>query len=505
MEQNHTHNEIALKVIGATKSFGGVTVLDHVDFTLYKGEVNVLMGENGAGKSTLIKIISGAYIPNAGSIELDGELLLSFSPSRRLKKGISVVYQELNLIETLSAYENIFTIDQLVKKKGPVKILDRQAMIRQSRELLDMIGAHFDVTIPVKNLSVAQRQMVEIAKALRMDSKVIILDEPSAVLTDLEVEKLFQVIKKLREKGLAICYISHRMEEIMQIGDRVTVLRDGKLIGCKNLHTEKVTIDDIISMMVGHSMEQQFPKQQFEKGEELLRVENLSCGKRFQDVSFSLHKGEVLCFAGLVGAGRTEVAKTIFGALPKTGGKIYFQGKETVIKNPADAIGIGISLVPEDRKEEGLFLSASLYSNLMIASIKKFTKHGIFQKNKIKKICHDISQSLHLNTSNLDMNAGNLSGGNQQKISLGKWLVADSKLVIFDEPTRGVDVGAKVEVYNLINKLLEDGVGVIMISSELPEVLGMSDRILVMQEGTLMGELTRDEATQEKIMHLATR
>ncbi|MBC5726214.1 sugar ABC transporter ATP-binding protein [Agathobaculum sp. NSJ-28] len=505
MKQNIKMNDIALEVTGATKMFGGVTVLDHVDFTLRKGEVHILMGENGAGKSTLIKIIAGAYIPNAGSIKLNGEPILTNSPIEALEKGISVVYQELNLVEPLSAYENIFAVNQIVKKHGPLQILDRQAMIQRSRELLEMIGANIDVTVPVNELSVAQRQMVEIAKALRMNSKVIIFDEPSAVLTDIEVEKLFTVIRKLKENGMAICYISHRMDEIMQIGDRVTVLRDGKLVGCRDFHEEEITIDDIISMMVGHPMDQQFPKQFFERGEEILRVENLSCGKYFQNVSFSLHKGEVLGFSGLVGAGRTEVAKTIFGALPKTEGKIYFFGKEISVKNPSDAIKLGISLVPEDRKEEGLFLSHSLYSNLMIAAVDNFTKHGVFEKSKIETICHNISRKLHLNTDNLDLNAENLSGGNQQKISLGKWLVANSKLVIFDEPTRGVDVGAKVEVYNLINKLIEDGIGVIMISSDLPEVLGMSDRILVMHEGRPTGELLRADATQEKIMKLATQ
>ena len=478
MEQYTNHNDLALEVNGATKIFGGVTVLDHVNFSLRKGEVHILIGENGAGKSTLIKIIAGAYIPNAGVIKLNGETITVNSPLEALERGISVVYQELNLVETLSAYENIFMVNQIVKKAGPFQILDRQAMIQRSRELLEMIGANIDVTIPVKELSVAQRQMVEIAKALRMNSKVIIFDEPSAVLTDVEVEKLFTVIRNLKQQGIAICYISHRMDEIMQIGDRVTVLRDGKLIGCHDIHKEHITIDDIIRMMVGHPMDQQFPKQIFERGEEILRVKDLSCGDLFQNVNFSLHRGEVLCFSGLVGAGRTEVAKTVFGALQKTGGSIYYFGKEISPKRPSDAIRLGISLVPEDRKEEGLFLSASLYSNLMIAA---------------------------LNTENLDLHAENLSGGNQQKISLGKWLVANSKLVIFDEPTRGIDVGAKVEVYNLINKLVADGIGVIMISSDLPEVLGMSDRIVVMHEGKVTGELLRNEATQEKIMKLATR
>ena len=505
MEQYTNHNDLALEVNGATKIFGGVTVLDHVNFSLRKGEVHILIGENGAGKSTLIKIIAGAYIPNAGVIKLNGETITVNSPLEALERGISVVYQELNLAETLSAYENIFMVNQIVKKAGPFQILDRQAMIQRSRELLEMIGANIDVTIPVKELSVAQRQMVEIAKALRMNSKVIIFDEPSAVLTDVEVEKLFTVIRNLKQQGIAICYISHRMDEIMQIGDRVTVLRDGKLIGCHDIHKEHITIDDIIRMMVGHPMDQQFPKQIFERGEEILRVKDLSCGDLFQNVNFSLHRGEVLCFSGLVGAGRTEVAKTVFGALQKTGGSIYYFGKEISPKRPSDAIRLGISLVPEDRKEEGLFLSASLYSNLMIAAVNTFTKYGIFQKTKIQSICHDISRRLHLNTENLDLHAENLSGGNQQKISLGKWLVANSKLVIFDEPTRGIDVGAKVEVYNLINKLVADGIGVIMISSDLPEVLGMSDRIVVMHEGKVTGELLRNEATQEKIMKLATR
>ncbi len=504
VDKQEMQKEAVLRVTGATKTFGGVMVLDNVELTLYAGEVHVLIGENGAGKSTLIKIISGAYIPNAGRIEMAGETVEISSPIDAIRAGISVVYQELNLVETLSAYENIFLYDQIVRKRGFVNVLDKQVMIEKSKELLASIGADIDVTVPIRTLSIAQRQMIEIAKALRMNSKVVIFDEPSAVLTEVEVEKLFEVIERLKKKGISICYISHRMDEIMRIGDRITVLRDGKRIGCKSIREENVTIDDIIKMMVGRELSQQYPKTEFIRGEELLRVEHLSCGNYFNDVSFSLYSGEILCFSGLVGAGRSEVAKTIFGALPKTDGKIFLQGEEMKVKSPDEAIALGIALVPEDRKDEGLFLSASLYSNLVVASIKNFTKHHIMQFGRIKEACREIGKKLRLNTDNFNLKAGNLSGGNQQKIALGKWMIANPKLIILDEPTRGVDVGAKAEVYRLINELVEEGIGVIMISSDLPEVLGMSDRVIVMHEGRVTGTLDREEASQVSIMKLAT-
>ncbi len=494
---------IILRMRKINKSFAGVHALQNVDFDLNKGQVNVLLGENGAGKSTLIKIITGAYSCDAGEIELYGKPYRCKSAIDAQRMGISVVYQEFNLMPKMKVYENIF-ISNGITKNGFLHILDRKEMIARSNELLKSLGANFKATEVVANLGVAQKQMVEIAKALSFDAKLIIFDEPTAVLTAPEIRQLMDIIRKLKAQGIGIVYISHRLEEIYEIGDIVTILRDGKNVCVLDLQEKQYSVDEIIAHMVGRTLKEKFPKQHFELGEEILRVERLSSPDRFDNVSFTLHKGEILSMAGLVGAGRTEVAKTIFGALPKSSGKIFLYGQEIIIQEPADAIRNGISLLPEDRKDEGLVQNLAIEVNLMMVDYKRFQKRGVFRKNLKQKYCLAMAERLTLNTRNMHMRVSDLSGGNQQKVSLGKWLFGDCKVIILDEPTRGVDVGAKVEIYNAINNLVQQGIGVIMISSEMPEILGMSDRILVMCEGRITAEILRKDATQESILKYAT-
>ena len=492
-----------LKMRGICKSFAGVHALQNVDFDLNPGEVNVLLGENGAGKSTLIKIITGAYSCDSGDVELYGKPYHCKSAIDAQHMGISAVYQEFNLMPKMKVYENIF-ITNKITKNNPLHTLDRREMIARSEELLKTLGANFSATETVADLGVAQKQMVEIAKALSYNARLIIFDEPTAVLTAPEIRQLMDIIRKLKAQGIGIIYISHRLEEIYEIGDRVTILRDGKNVCALDLREKQYSVDEIIAYMVGRTLEEKFPKQHFDRGEEILRVEHLSSPGRFEDVSFTLHRGELLSMAGLVGAGRTEVAKTIFGALPKSGGKVYLMGQELNIREPADAIRYGISLLSEDRKDEGLVQNLSIESNMMMVDYKKFQRRGIFRKELREKYCLEMAERLRLNTRNMQLKVSSLSGGNQQKVSLGKWLFGDCKVIILDEPTRGVDVGAKVEIYNAINSLIQQGIGVIMISSEMPEILGMSDRIIVMCEGRKTGELLRADATQEIILKYAT-
>jgi len=492
-----------LKMRGICKSFAGVKALQNVDFDLKPGEVNVLLGENGAGKSTLIKIITGAYTADAGDVELYGQPYHCKSAIDAQQKGISAVYQEFNLMPKMKVYENIFITNKITKNNF-LHTLDRREMIARSEELLAMLGANFKATETVTDLGVAQKQMVEIAKALSFNAKLIIFDEPTAVLTSPEIRQLMDIIRKLKAQGIGIVYISHRLEEIFEIGDRVTILRDGQNVRVLDLHERQYDVDEIITYMVGRTLEEKFPKQNFARGEEILRVEHLSSPGKFEDVSFTLYKGELLSMAGLVGAGRTEVAKTIFGAYPKSSGKVYLYGKELDVREPKDAIRCGISLLSEDRKDEGLVQNLPIETNMMMVDYKKFQKNGIFRKELKQKYCLEMAERLKLNTRNMQMRVSGLSGGNQQKVSLGKWLFGDCKVIILDEPTRGVDVGAKVEIYNAINSLIQQGIGVIMISSEMPEILGMSDRIIVMCEGKKTGELLREEATQETILKYAT-
>ena len=500
---NETAHEICLSMQGICKSFAGVKALDHVSFDLRRGEVNALLGENGAGKSTLIKIVTGAYVADEGTVSFYGKEVPIKHGIDAKACGVSAVYQEFNLMPKMKVYENIFISDVIFRNRF-LKTVDRREMIRRSDELLASLGATFRSTQTVAELGIAQRQMVEIAKALSANANIIIFDEPTAVLTESEIEQLFMTIRKLRDQGIGIVYISHRLEEIFQIADRVSVLRDGKNVGVCDLHKEELTVDMLIRMMVGRTLEERFPKEHFERGEEILRVENLSSPGRFENVSFSLYRGEILSMAGLVGAGRTEVAKTIFGEYPRSSGRVFLNGKELHIRSPQDAIREGISLLSEDRKDEGLVQKMSIKNNMALVDYKRFQRHGIFRNDLMDRLCLEMSQRLELNTRNMDLKVSALSGGNQQKVSLGKWLFGECKVIILDEPTRGVDVGAKVEIYNAINALVRQGVGVIMISSEMPEILGMSDRIMVMCEGHKTGEISREEASQELLLKYAT-
>ena len=486
-----------IRAEGVRKEFPGVLALNDVDFTLRSGEVHVLLGENGAGKSTLIKIFSGLYKKDGGRIFIDGKETEIGTPLEALKLGISTIYQEFNLVQTLTVAENIF----LGKEKMKGRLIDWKRMYSEANSLLESLDMHVDSRTAVRDLGVAEKQMVEIAKALSEKAKVLILDEPTAVLTAREIEKLFAIIKNLRSQGVGIIYISHRLEEIPLVADRVTVLRDGALVGT-------IGIDDgdqatWIRMMVGRELKDKFPARQVERGEELLRVENLCREGVLDNISFTLHRGEVLGVAGLVGAGRTELGRAIFGADKVSGGRIFLHGKAIKISSPSDAIANRICYLPEDRKSHGVVLILSVGNNLTLASLDRLSFKNIINRKKEKKLADEYVAKLQIRTPGLDRKVMFLSGGNQQKVVIAKWLCAESDLFIFDEPTRGIDVGAKVEVYLLINELVRQGAGVIMISSELPEVLGMSDHILVMRKGRVTGEFKREEATQEKILSKA--
>ena len=493
-------NKVILEMKNITKRFPGVLALDKVQLTLRKGEVHVLLGENGAGKSTLIKTITGAYIPDEGEMIFDRKPIKLENPLHAQKIGISAVYQEFNLIPELDAAKNIFLGKELV---NGVK-LNSKEMYKRSEHYLAEIGANINVRVPVNTLGVASQQMIEIAKAISTDCKFLILDEPTAVLTNQEIDKLFEVVEVLKKKGVAIVFISHRLEEINRIGDKVTVMRDGTYVDTVDVEKGNLNTDYLVKLMVGREIKNKFPKEKVEIGEEILRVENLNRKNVLHNINLSLHKGEILGIGGLVGAGRTESVKAIFGADHIDSGKIYMYGKEVTIKQPLDAIRLGIGLAPEDRKSEGLNLGMSIGDNIIMASTDKLSKLGVLNSKKRKQIPNNLKDELNIITPSINQIVGNLSGGNQQKVVLSKWIASDSKIVIFDEPTRGIDVGAKVEVYQLMNKLIRKGVGIIMISSELPELLAMSDRILVMHEGYITGELKGGEATQEDVLKLAS-
>ncbi|MBU9737852.1 sugar ABC transporter ATP-binding protein [Diplocloster agilis] len=496
------NDAVVLEMKNITKRFPGVLALDKVQLTLHRGEVHVLLGENGAGKSTLIKTITGAYIPDEGEIFLEGKPVRFDSPLHAQKLGISAVYQEFNLIPELDAAKNIFLGKELMVGKT-IKLNSRE-MYRKSEEYLETIGAKLNPRIPIKNLGVAAQQMVEIAKAIATDCKILILDEPTAVLTNQEIDRLFQVVETLTKRGVAIIFISHRLEEINRIGDRVTVMRDGAYVDTIQVEKGKLDTDYLVKLMVGREITNKFPKINVAIGEEILRVEHLNRKNVLKDINLTLHAGEILGIGGLVGAGRTEAVKAIFGADPIDSGEITVFGKKALIRQPKDAIRLGIGLAPEDRKVEGLNLGMSIKDNIIMASVDKISRCGVIGRRKRTSIPEGLKDNLRIVTPSINQMVGNLSGGNQQKVVLAKWLASDSRIVIFDEPTRGIDVGAKVEVYQLMNQLISRGVGIIMISSELPELLAMSDRILVMHEGRITGELSHEEASQEKVLRLAS-
>lgn len=480
------------------KIFPGVIALDDVQFELCQGKVHILLGENGAGKSTLMKILSGAYQKTAGRILLEGADIEIKSPGHAQAMGISIIYQELNLVPYLSAGENIFLGREPTIIPG---VVDFGKLYVKAQMLLDGLGVEINAKTPVAELGIAQQQMVEVAKALSLDARILIMDEPTSSLTEQEIGQLFAAIRKLRDKGVAIVYISHRMEELFEIGDRVTVLRDGRYIGTHEI--SEISKDELIQMMVGRQLTQQYPKRSASMGEEVLRVDNLTVKGKLNNISFSLRKGEVLGIAGLLGSGRTELARAIFGLERIESGSIYVKKKMRKIRSPQKAINLGLGFLTEDRKMQGLVMLLSVKENIALPSVARLSRFGVMNTAEETEAAQRFVNDLRIKTPSLEQKVMFLSGGNQQKVVLSKWLCSHAEILIFDEPTRGVDIGAKVEIYELMNELTTKGVAIIMISSELPEILGMSDRILVMAQGTIAGQFLSEEANQEKILHCA--
>ncbi|MFC1651151.1 sugar ABC transporter ATP-binding protein [Candidatus Latescibacterota bacterium] len=498
MNTAKTSNILEMK--GIVKSFPGVTALDNVDFELRRGEVHVLLGENGAGKSTLVNILSGAYQSDEGKIILNGKDVEIKSPHDAQKLRISTVYQELNLIPTMDVARNIF-LGQLPYHSF-LKTIDWKKIYNDSRDLLGNFNVSFDIKSPVNRLSIAQRQIIEIVKALVLQSDIIILDEPTSTFTEDETKTLFAIINQLKEKGVSFIYISHRLEEINQIGDRITVLRDGKYI--QTVDRENASKSYLVKLMVGREYSEQYPKEHIHIGEEVLRVEGLTRSQAINDVNFSVHKGEIVGIAGLIGAGRTEMVRTLFGADCKTTGEIFIENRKVDIRSPKDAIEHGLGLITEDRKNHGLVLNMTVLQNIALASSHKTCRFGIIDHKLRTANAMRYVKELKIKTPDIEKNIKFLSGGNQQKVILAKWICTHSKVLIFDEPTRGIDVCAKVEIYKLMMSLAQNGVGIIMISSDLEEILELSDRIIVMSGGQITGELSRDQATKENIMLYAT-
>lgn len=489
-----------IEMKGINKSFGSNQVLKDAGFLLKDGEVHALMGENGAGKSTLMKILTGVYTRDSGTVLVDGKEVVYKSPQEAEKAGIVFIYQELNVLFDLTVEENLFMGKEITKKFG---ICDRKAMREKAKEVMDRMGVDIPINAVMSDLSVGQQQMVEICKALMVDAKVLIMDEPTAALTQSETEGLFKLIKSLREKGVSIVYISHRMEEIFELCDRITILRDGTYVDTKFI--KDITMDDIVKMMIGREIGERYPKREgVEIGEEKLRVEGLTKEKKFKDVTFSVKAGEVLGVSGLMGAGRTEIMQAIFGNLPLDSGKIFIEGNEMKIKSAQDAIKAGIGFITEDRKTEGLLLEKSISENIVLANLDKVSDKGVVRKAKVEEIVKKGIDEFRIKCFGPQHECNNLSGGNQQKVVFAKWVYTDPKILILDEPTRGVDIGAKKEIYSVINDLAAKGVAIILVSSELPEVLGMSDRIMVVHEGKVTGIIDANEADQEKVMTLAT-
>ncbi len=492
--------DVILTMKGIDKSFPGVHALDHVDLEVRKGEVHALMGENGAGKSTLMKVLTGIYTKDEGTITYEGREMEFSNPREAQDAGIVIVHQELNMMGHLTVAQNIFIGREIMNGK----LIDDKKMNEEAKKLFDQLGIDIDPKETMSRLTVGKQQMCEIAKAISHEAKVIIFDEPSAALTEAEIEELFKIIRDLRDKQMGIVYISHRMDEIKVITDRVTVMRDGGYVG--TLITKDSTKDDIINMMVGRVIYED-PKTESAVPKDapiVLKVEHLNAGRMVRDVSFELRKGEILGFSGLMGAGRTETARALFGADPKESGDIYVNGQKVDIKTPQDAVKCGIGYLSEDRKRYGIVVAKTIAENSTMASLENFMKGAFIDKKKENQVAQQYVETLKTKTPGVDQLVVNLSGGNQQKVVIAKWLVRNCDILIFDEPTRGIDVGAKSEIYQLMNELVAQGKSVIMISSEMTEILRMSDRIVVMCEGRKTGELDISEATQERIMHAAT-
>ena len=493
--------EYLLSAESVHKAFPGVIALDDVTFNLRRGTVHALMGENGAGKSTLMKILAGIYHPDSGTIKLRGVEVRLQSPLDALENGIAMIHQELNLMPFMTVAENIWIRREPKNRFG---FVDHSEMRRMTAELFKRLKIKIDPEIEVRHLSVASRQMVEIAKAVSYESDVLIMDEPTSALTETEVGHLFEIIRDLRSHGIGIVYITHKMNELFEIADEFSVFRDGKYIGTHA--STAVTRDDIIKMMVGREITQMFPKEEVPIGETVLSVKNLTLNDVFHDVSFDVRAGEILGVAGLVGSGRSNVAETLFGVTPASSGSIEINGKPIRIDSPNTAIRNRMAFLTEDRKDTGCLLILDILENMQVAVLQdQFVKGGFVREKQAYTACEEMSRKLRVKTPNLYERIENLSGGNQQKVLIGRWLLTNPRILILDEPTRGIDVGAKAEIHRFVTELARDGVAVIMISSELPEVLGMSDRIMVMHEGRVTGFLDRAEATQIKIMELAAR
>lgn len=492
-----------LEMKGIKKSFNQNHVLKGIDFEVKPGEVHVLLGENGAGKSTLIKILTGAYQKDAGEIFWEGRPIQVNSPMDAMNLGIATIYQELNVIPELKVYENIF-LGRELKLGGKLSMLDQKKMRKEAERCLQLLGQNPKLADrQLGELGIGQQQLVEIAKALAQDAKLIIMDEPTASLSATEVEQLYSCVEELKEKGIAIVFISHRLDEIRRMGDRITVLRDGFKI--KTLPVETTHTDYWIELMVGRALEEKFPKQSFTLGREGFRVENLKVSGATDPINFSVRYGEIVGISGLVGAGRTELARAIFGADKQESGKVFIDGKHVKIRSPRDAIQAGVAFITEDRKSEGLLLDQPLDFNIVMASIQKFkNRSSLINLKAIREEAGNYVKELKVRPDNIDLHVRKLSGGNQQKVVIAKWLCTKAKIFFFDEPTRGIDVGAKVEVYRLMNQLIESGAIVIMISSDLPEILGMCDRVLVMSKGMITDDMAIAEASQERIMKAAT-
>ena len=493
--------EVILTMKGIDKSFPGVHALDHVDLEIRKGEVLALMGENGAGKSTLMKVLTGIYKKDEGTITYEGKEVEFENPRAAQAAGIVIVHQELNMMNHLTVAQNIFIGREIMKGN----LIDDAKMNEEAKKLFAKLNIEIDPTEKMGNLTVGKQQMCEIAKAISHDAKVIIFDEPSAALTESEIEELFKIIRDLRDKGVGMVYISHRMDEIKVITDRVTVMRDGTYVG--TIITKESTKDDIINMMVGRVIYEDPKAASNVKPDApvVLKVEHLNAGKMVRDVSFELRKGEILGFSGLMGAGRTETARALFGADKKDSGDVYINGKKVEINSPEDAVKCGIGYLSEDRKRYGCVVGNTVAENTTMASLENFMSGLFINKKKEEESAWEYVKALKTKTPTVDTEVVNLSGGNQQKVVIAKWLVRDCEILIFDEPTRGIDVGAKSEIYTLMNELVAQGKSIIMISSEMTEVLRMSDRVIVMCEGRKTGEIDISEATQENIMHLATQ
>jgi rhamnose transport system ATP-binding protein len=489
-----------LQMTNISKNFAGVHALRGVSFDLKPGEVHALLGENGAGKSTLVKIITGVHQPDSGEIFVDGSPVHFADAHASRQAGIAAIYQELSLFPDLNVAENIFVGRQPTTTGGRI---DWRKLYGEAEVLLSSLNVRLDLKQKARNLSIAQQQMVEIARAFSINARILLMDEPTSSLTLSEVAELFTLVRRLRDDGKSIIFISHRLEELFELADRVTVLRDGAFVGTRLV--SEVTRDDLIRMMVGRTISNLYPKQEVKTGEVVLKVENLSLPGIFEDISFELRKGEILGMAGLVGAGRTDVACAIFGVSPAASGKIEIEGREVKINSPQQAIDLGLAYVPEDRQKQGLISEMSIVANISLPVLQQYARQGWLQNKAERTSSFSSARQMELRANNIWQKARELSGGNQQKIVLAKWLATKPHIFILDEPTRGIDVGTKAAVHALMSKLAAEGMAILMISSELPEILGMSDRVIVMHEGHITAQFTRAEATQEKIITAATQ